>query len=65
MKLSLKYILYVLLIVVLAAGSILLYKSHPEAQLAFIVPGIFVLAFSRMTDDLNIKAFFPKWTKEK
>ena len=65
MKLLIKYILYSLLIVVLVAGTVLLYKTHPEAQLVFILPGVFILAFSRMSDDLNFKAFFPRWTKEK
>jgi len=66
MKLLLKYILYTLLIVVLVSGTILLYRTHPEAQLAFIVPGLFILAFSRMSDDLNFRTFFPRWrSKEK
>jgi len=65
MKLLLKYILYSLLIIVLVAGTILLYRTHPEAQLAFILPGLFILAFSRMSDDLKFKGFFPRWTKEK
>jgi hypothetical protein len=57
MRLLLKYILYLLLIVVLAAGTVLLYRTHPEAQLAFILPGLFILAFSRMSDDLRLKLF--------
>jgi hypothetical protein len=65
MKLLLKYILYSLLIIVLIAGTVLLYRTHPEAQLAFILPGLFILAFSRMSDDLNFRTFFPRWTKEK
>jgi hypothetical protein len=66
MKLLLKYILYTLLIIVLVAGTVLLYKTHPEAQLAFILPGVFILAFSRMSDDLHFRPFFPRWkTKEK
>jgi len=65
MKLLLKYILYLLFIVVLTAGTILLYRSHPEAQLAFLIPGIFILTLSRMSDDLKIRAFFPKWTRER
>jgi hypothetical protein len=65
MRLLLKYILYLLLIIVLVSGTILLYRTHPEAQLAFILPGLFILAFSRMSDDLNFRSFFPKWTREK
>ena len=65
MKLLLKYILYTLLLIVLVAGTVLLYRTHPEAQLIFIVPGLFILAFSRMSDDLNFKSFFPRWIRGK
>ena len=65
MKLLLKYILYSLLIVALIAGTVLLYRTHPEAQLVFILPGIFILAFSRMSDDLNFRGVLPKWTRER
>jgi hypothetical protein len=65
MRLLLKYILYSLLIIVLVSGTILLYRTHPEAQLAFILPGLFILAFSRMSDDLNFRAFVPKWIRGK
>ncbi|MDF2433322.1 MAG: hypothetical protein JWP44_2953 [Mucilaginibacter sp.] len=65
MKLLLKYILYTLLIIVLISGTILLYRTHPEAQLVFILPGLFILAFSRMSDDLKFKTIFPRWTRGK
>lgn len=65
MRLLLKYILYLLLIIVLVSGTILLYRTHPEAQLAFILPGLFILAFSRMSDDLNFRGFFPRWIRGK
>jgi hypothetical protein len=65
MKLLLKYILYTLLIIILVSGTILVYRVHPEAQLAFILPGLFILAFSRMSDDLNFKAFLPRFIKGK
>ena len=65
MKLLLKYILYTLLIIILVAGTVLLYRTHPEAQLVFILPGIFILAFSRMSDDLNFRGVLPKWTRER
>jgi hypothetical protein len=65
MKLLLKYILYTLLIIVLVSGTVLLYRTHPEAQLVFILPGILILAFSKMSDDLNFRAFLPRFTKEK
>jgi len=65
MKLLIKYILYCLLIIVLVSGTVLLYRTHPEAQLAFILPGLFILAISRMSDDLNFRGFLPRFTKEK
>jgi hypothetical protein len=65
MKLLIKYILYCLLIIVLVSGTVLLYRTHPEAQLAFILPGLFILAISRMSDDLKFRTFFPRFTKEK
>ena len=65
MKLLLKYILYLLLIITLVAGTVLLYRTHPEAQLAFVLPGLFILAFSRMSDDLNFKTFFPRLSRGK
>jgi hypothetical protein len=61
MRLLLKYILYTLFIIILIAGTVLIYRTHPEAQLAFIIPGIFILIFSRMSDDLHFKGFLPKW----
>ena len=64
MKLLLKYVLYTLLIITLIAGTVLLYRVHPEAQLAFILPGLFILAFSRMSDDLNFKSII-RWTRGK
>ncbi len=65
MRLTLKYILYALLIIVMVSGTIITYKAHPEAQLIFIIPGLFILALSIMGDDLNFRAFLPKWSKEK
>jgi hypothetical protein len=57
--------LYSLLIIVLVSGTVVLYRTHPEAQLVFILPGILILAFSRMSDDLNFRTFLPRFTKEK
>ncbi|SEO19408.1 hypothetical protein SAMN05428947_101659 [Mucilaginibacter sp. OK283] len=55
MKLFLKIIIYTLLVVCLSTSTILLYKSHPEVQLAFVIPGLFILVYSMITDDLGIK----------
>jgi hypothetical protein len=55
MKLFLKAIIYALIVVCLFTASLLLYKAHPEVQLAFILPGIFILAYSIISDDLGIR----------
>lgn len=55
MKLFLKCIIYALFVICLATGSILLYKAHPEVQLAFIIPGLFILVYSVISDDLGFK----------
>jgi cytochrome b561 len=55
MKPLFKYLIYVLILVMLVIGSIMLYRTHPEAQLAFTIPGLFILAYSKLTDDIKIK----------
>jgi membrane protein YdbS with pleckstrin-like domain len=55
MKLLLKSIIYALIVVCLITASILLYRAHPEVQLAFIIPGVFILVYSLITDDIGIK----------
>jgi len=55
MKLLLKSIIYALIVICLITASILLYKAHPEVQLAFIIPGLFILIYSVITDDMGIK----------
>lgn len=65
MKLFLKYVLYSLIIIILVSGTVLLYKTHPEAQLACLIPGIFILTFSKMSDDLNFRKVLPRYSKEK
>jgi hypothetical protein len=58
MKLFLKSIIYALIIVCLTTASILLYKAHPEVQLAFIIPGLFIFLYSVISDDMGFKAHF-------
>ncbi|SDF52778.1 hypothetical protein SAMN05216464_119100 [Mucilaginibacter pineti] len=55
MKLFLKCIIYTLFVICLTASSILLYQAHPEVQLAFIIPGLFILVYSVISDDLGLK----------
>ncbi|WPU99609.1 hypothetical protein SNE26_26695 [Mucilaginibacter sp. cycad4] len=55
MKSLFKYIFYVLILVMLVIGSLMLYRTHPEAQLAFTIPGLFILAYAKLTDDIKLK----------
>jgi hypothetical protein len=52
MKSFIKYLAYSLLIVFLIVASVLTFKNHPEVQFAFIIPGIFILAFSKFADEV-------------
>jgi hypothetical protein len=51
MKSLLKYLIYSVVIVAIIVTSMDIFRSHPEAQFAFIFPGIFLLAFSHIMDD--------------
>ncbi|RFZ81698.1 hypothetical protein DYU05_17900 [Mucilaginibacter terrenus] len=51
MKLLIRYTIYSVIIVVLLLLALDVYRFHPEAQFAFIFPGIFLLAFSSIMDD--------------
>lgn len=51
MKLVFKYIIYSIIIVGIVVASMDIFRNHPEAQFAFIFPGIFMLAFSQIMDD--------------
>jgi len=52
MKLVIKFLLYSTLVVCLAAASTLIFKNHPEVQLAFLLPGVFILVYSKIRDDV-------------
>ena len=56
MKLLIKCLLYSLIVVLLITASTLIFKSHPEVQLAFLLPGIFIFVYSRIRDELYISA---------
>lgn len=51
MKLLIKYLIYSLIMVTIILVSWNIFKEHPEAQFAFIFPGIFLIAFSEIMDD--------------
>ncbi|MBK0377830.1 hypothetical protein [Mucilaginibacter segetis] len=51
MKSLFKYVLYSIIIVTIILSSLNIFRLHPEAQFAFIFPGIFLFAFSEIMDD--------------
>ncbi|MGY4535852.1 hypothetical protein ACVW0P_000246 [Mucilaginibacter sp. UYNi724] len=51
MKSLIKYLIYSIVIVAIIVISMDIFRDHPEAQFAFIFPGIFLLAFSQIMDD--------------
>ncbi len=51
MKSLIKYLIYSVVIIGIIATSMSIFRDHPEAQFAFIFPGIFMLAFSQIMDD--------------
>jgi hypothetical protein len=52
MLVVLKYIGFSLVIVGMAIGCINIFRAHPEVQFAFIMPGLFVVMYSLIRDDM-------------
>jgi len=52
MVVVLKYIIFSLVIVGMAIGCINIFRNHPEVQFAFIMPGLFVIMYSLIRDDM-------------
>jgi hypothetical protein len=52
MKVILKYLVYSIVIVALTVGCLMIFKNHPEVQLAFVMPGLFIVAYSLIRDDI-------------
>lgn len=52
MKVILKYILYSVTIVALTVGCLMIFKNHPEVQFAFVMPGLFIIVYSLIRDDI-------------
>ena len=55
MKLFVKTIVYALVVVCLCTASLMIFKEHRDVQLAFLFPGLFLLVYSLITDDLVMK----------
>ncbi|WP_374951787.1 hypothetical protein [Mucilaginibacter sp.] len=51
MRTLIKYLIYSLVIVTIILVSLSIFRDHPEAQFAFIFPGIFLVVFSEIMDD--------------
>jgi hypothetical protein len=52
MKLLFRFFIYTLIIAGMAIGCIVFFRNHPEVQLAFLVPGMFFLVFSKIRDQI-------------
>jgi hypothetical protein len=56
MNLLFKLLIFVGIIVVLIIASVTLFKNHPEVQLAFLLPGVFILVYSIIRDQVYVSA---------
>ena len=52
MKPAVKYLLYSLSIILFFTGSFALIKAHPEVQFVFYIPGVMVVLYAVIYDDL-------------
>ncbi len=55
MRLMLKFIGYSVGMVVFLIGCAMIFRQHPEVQFAFIMPGLFIVGYSIIRDDLFSK----------
>ncbi len=56
MNLFFKILIFVGVMVVLIVASLTLFRNHPEVQLAFLLPGIFILVYSIIRDQVYVSA---------
>ena len=56
MNLFFKILIFVGVMVVLIVASLTLFKNHPEVQLAFLLPGVFILVYSIIRDQVYVSA---------
>lgn len=57
LKSLIRYTLYIVSIPLIIVASFDLFVVHPEVQLAFWVPGIVLIAYSAIRDDLYSRNF--------
>jgi hypothetical protein len=55
MKVQIKYLIYALVVVLFILGSFYLVKEHPEVQFIFYIPGVALVLFAVISDDLLTK----------
>jgi hypothetical protein len=56
MNLLFKLLFYIAVVAILTIASITLFRNHPEVQLAFFLPGVFILVFSIIRDQVYVSA---------
>jgi len=56
MNLLFKLLIFAGIIAVLIIASVILFKNHPEVQLAFLLPGVFILVYSIIRDEIYVSA---------
>lgn len=52
MKILFRYILFSLTLVGMAIGCLNIFRAHPEVQFAFLMPGLFIVMYSLIRDDM-------------
>jgi c-di-AMP phosphodiesterase-like protein len=52
MKVVIRYFIYSVVIVALVVSCISIFKTHPEVQFAFLMPGVFIIMYSIIRDDI-------------
>ncbi len=52
MKLLFRSVVYALVIVLFVVGSALMFKKHPDVQFAFLLPGVLIVIYSTIRDDI-------------
>jgi hypothetical protein len=49
-----KFLVYSIIVVILVTASTLIFKNHPEVQLAFLIPGVFIFVYSKIRDEMYV-----------
>jgi len=54
MKSMFKLMVYSAIVVCLCVSVTVLFKNHPEVQLSFLLPGIFIFIYSKIRDEVYV-----------